>query len=350
MGNEADPIPHERPPTPTKILRVEESLWTRVIQFIDSVKKAAFVLGTALIVFSALRNSLTWHLQNVWGASGDFWESLWNSVIEAYSGDYFKTFVYGTFLWSNGMFWLFNLFFIFVDLTGMPSTVLKYKIQQDKNVPLDKGMFLKGVKRAIFNQTVVGFPVIFAAYLPFLWKGCSIATQDMPTFQWVVFEVFIFSLVEEVGFYYAHRLFHHPKLYRHIHKVHHEWTAPIGLTSIYAHPLEHVLCNLIPAIAGPYIMGSHVSTLWLWLSLVIGSTTVSHCGYHLPFLPSPEAHDYHHLKFNQNFGVLGVLDRLHGTDALFRASKQYSRHVLLLNTTPLLQQFPDDPKQQKHQD
>lgn len=36
-------------------------------------------------------------------------------------------------------------------------------------------------------------------------------------------------------------------------------------------------------------------------------------------------------RFNANFGVLGVLDRLHGTDALFRRSKQYQRHILLLS-------------------
>lgn len=28
---------------------------------------------------------------------------------------------------------------------------------------------------------------------------------ELPTFQWVLFEIAIFSLVEEVGFYYSHR-------------------------------------------------------------------------------------------------------------------------------------------------
>lgn len=46
-----------------------------------------------------------------------------------------------------------------------------------------------------------------------------------------------------------------------------------------------------------------------------------------------------------NFGMLGVLDRLHGSDSLFRASRAYQRHVLLLGFVPLSVQFPDDPKQ-----
>jgi len=43
--------------------------------------------------------------------------------------------------------------------------------------------------------------------------------------------------------------------------------------------------------------------------------------------------------------MLGVLDRLHGTDSLFRASHAYQRHVMLLGFVPLSIQFPDDPKQ-----
>ena len=40
---------------------------------------------------------------------------------------------------------------------------------------------------------------------------------------------------------YLSRLLHHPTLYKKIHKKHHEWTAPIGVISIYAHPIEHVV-------------------------------------------------------------------------------------------------------------
>jgi sterol desaturase/sphingolipid hydroxylase (fatty acid hydroxylase superfamily) len=51
------------------------------------------------------------------------------------------------------------------------------------------------------------------------------------------------------------------------------------------------------------------------------STLNAHSGYHFPLFPSPEAHDFHHLKFTQCYGVLGILDYLHGTDTLFRSNK-----------------------------
>lgn len=49
-------------------------------------------------------------------------------------------------------------------------------------------------------------------------------------------------------------------------------------------------------------------------------------------------------RFNQCFGVFGVLDRLHGTDAKFRQSKQYERHTLLTSLTPLNESIPDSTK------
>ena len=60
---------------------------------------------------------------------------------------------------------------------------------------------------------------------------------------------------------------------------------------------------------------------WLWYCLALLSTLNAHSGYHFPLFPSPEAHDFHHLKFNQCYGVLGILDYLHGTDTLFRSNK-----------------------------
>ena len=52
-------------------------------------------------------------------------------------------------------------------------------------------------------------------------------------------------------------------------------------------------------------------------------------------------------RFNQNYGVLGVLDRLHGTDAQFRASLAYQRHFMLMSATPVTQQVPEPPKKKQ---
>ena len=44
-------------------------------------------------------------------------------------------------------------------------------------------------------------------------------------------------------------------------------------------------------------MGSHIFVAWIWFAFALVNTSISHSGYHMPFLPSPEAHDYHHLTY-----------------------------------------------------
>ncbi|XP_037543211.1 fatty acid hydroxylase domain-containing protein 2 [Nematolebias whitei] len=309
----------------------------------DCVKKAAFIIGSGILFLAAFGNSLTWHLQRFWGASGDFWQNLWTKVHLAFEGHDAALFYLGTMLAPTVMFWVFNGLLLLVDTTGKPSFITRYRIQEDKNNPVDPTKLRQAVKTVLFNHFFISGPMVVVVYHLMSWRGGACG-PELPTFHWALMELAVFSMVEEIMFYYSHRLFHHPSLYKHYHKQHHEWTAPVGIVCIYAHPLEHVISNLMPVVAGPVILGSHITTTSMWYCLALVSTTISHCGYHLPFLPSPEFHDFHHLRFTQCFGVFGVLDRLHGTDSKFRQTKQYERHTLLTSLTPLTQSIPDSPK------
>ncbi|XP_068188244.1 fatty acid hydroxylase domain-containing protein 2 [Antennarius striatus] len=309
----------------------------------DSVKKATFVIGSGILLLAAFGNSLTWHLQRFWGASGDFWQNLWTKLYVAFEGHDAALFFFGTMFFPTLTLWLLNGLLLLVDTTGKPSFITRYRIQADKNNPVDPVKLRQAVKTVVFNQVFISGPMVVAAYYLTSLRG-NPCDPKLPTFQWALMELAAFAVIEEVLFYYSHRLFHHPSLYKRFHKQHHEWTAPIGVVATYAHPLEHMLSNMLPVAIGPVILGSHLTTTTLWYCLALFSTTVSHCGYHLPFLPSPEFHDFHHLRFNQCYGVLGILDRLHGTDTKFRDTKQYERHTLLTSLTPLTESIPDAPK------
>nr|XP_022321750.1 fatty acid hydroxylase domain-containing protein 2-like isoform X1 [Crassostrea virginica] len=311
-------------------------------QVTDSIKKAIFILGTACILFIAASNSITWHLQRIWGASGNLWQNTWNQIYHAFGENDLFIGVAGTYAVTMSVFWFANFFLLIIEITKWPQCLIKYKIQEEPVNEKHKPMLQRAVQVVLFNQTVIALPFMVVMYHLMKWRGC-VFQGELPTFQWFLLELAVFSLVEELCFYYSHRTLHHRSLYSYIHKRHHEWTAPIGIISLYAHPIEHLVSNLLPPVLGPLLMGSHLCSAWVWFSIALLSTTVAHCGYHFPLLPSPEAHDYHHKTFVNNFGVLGILDRLHGTDLNFRASKAYQRHILLLGLTPLSQQIPESP-------
>ena len=93
--------------------------------------------------------------------------------------------------------------------------------------------------------------------------GWSIS-DPLPTLGTIMKSLPVFLLLEEVIFYYIHRALHDNRIYRFIHKKHHEFTAPVGMAAIYAHPVEHLLVNLLPVFAGPLLLGSHLTLFWAW--------------------------------------------------------------------------------------
>lgn len=62
-------------------------------------------------------------------------------------------------------------------------------------------------------------------------------------------------LAMEVMFYCLHRLFHAPTLYRWVHKRHHEYTTPVGISSEYASPVEDMVVNLPSTLLPGVLLG-----------------------------------------------------------------------------------------------
>ena len=140
-------------------------------------------------------------------------------------------------------------------------------------------------------------------------------TPTLPSSYEFTRDVVITFILREISFYYIHRLFHHRLFYKRIHKLHHEFTAPVALAAQYAHPIEQLLANTLPIVGPPFLMRSHILTLWFLLAFMLVETALVHSGYDF-CARIAKTHDAHHEKFNLNYSPYGVMDWLHGTHKL----------------------------------
>lgn len=185
-----------------------------------------------------------------------------------------------------------------MDMTKRPAFLQRYRIRPGTNDPMDKKKLIKTMAVVFFNQICIGFPMIFGGFKLYLWLyGNQFPpTRELPSITTAIVQLIGCILIYEVVFYYNHRILHIKILYKHVHKLHHEWINPTAAMSLYCHPIEYVLMNMLPHVIGPLVFKVHVVVAWAYFAFAMALGIHDHTGYHLPFFKSQEFHDYHHLK------------------------------------------------------
>jgi len=247
-------------------------------------------------------------------------EALWQGLMTAplWRGDTHAAVLVVGSLANCVLYWVCAGLLSLVDLGVCGRWIRERKLQP--KVSISVADTWRVVKVVLQNQVVSFVFSAFMIYVVFPWRGVQ-ELAPFPSLGVTLRDLVVFILAEEVVFYHAHRLLHHPLFYKRFHKLHHDFTAPFGWAATYSSVLEQV-ANLVAVFSGPTLMGSHALLLHLWSCFAIINTINGHSGYDLFFMPCPRQHDWHHERWSENFGFLGVLDTWYGTNTRFLHSEK----------------------------
>lgn len=208
----------------------------------------------------------------------------------------------------------------------------RFKIQQDKPETVDKQW--KCFKLLLFNHFCIQLPLMFGMYPYTMYFNIPYDWEDMPRWYNLAFRVFICLVIEDTWHYWLHRVMHHKRFYKHVHKVHHTFQAPFGMVAEYAHPVETIVLGF-GFFIGVLLLSNHVMFMWAWVTIRLVETIDVHSGYDFPYLnplhlipgyAGVRFHDFHHYNFVGNYAsTFFWWDWMLGTDHQyneFRAKKQ----------------------------
>ncbi|KVH89182.1 methylsterol monooxygenase 1-1-like [Cynara cardunculus var. scolymus] len=241
-----------------------------------------------------------------------------------------------------------NLIFliIFYSLLPLPYVILQLIIRSSKNTHKFKiqpnitysfthmfDCYTKVVK--LFLLTVGPLQLISFPIIQFVEIRTSL---PLPSKREMFLQIVVYFIVEDYANYWLHRLLHTTWAYEKIHRVHHEYSAPMSFAASYAHWAEVIILGFA-SFLGPLLVPCHMITMWLWMIVRHAEAIETHSGYDLPWSPTrlipfyggAEYHDYHHYvgeKAQSNFAsVFTYCDYIYGTDKGYRYAKKHRKGV-----------------------
>lgn len=205
----------------------------------------------------------------------------------------------------------------------------KYKLQPGK-APSAKEQW-ECTKLVLLSHFTVELPQIWLFHPMCVYFGLSTGVP-FPSLLQMAMQIGLFFVMEDTFHYWAHRGLHYGPFYKHIHKLHHKFSAPFGLAAEYAHPLEVMILGLgtvgSPILYCAISKNLHLVTMYAWIVLRLFQAIDAHSGYDfpwslnkfIPFWSGADHHDFHHEKFVGCYSTsFRWWDHYLGTDKTYKA-------------------------------
>lgn len=209
-----------------------------------------------------------------------------------------------------------------------PTSFEKYRVDEkpwhwDMEPDKWKEMLCNTMGLVMFNFLGLTFPL---AYLNAVVFGLPVRldVESLPSGLEVFWQLLFCLFCEDFLFHHAHQLLHTKRFYW-IHKVHHQYHAPIAVSAAYAHPIEYLFGNILPSALGGMILQKrmHLWSMSIWAIFRLSAALENHSGYEfpwsmyqaIPFKAPTEYHDFHHNRNQGTYsGVLRFWDWVYGTN------------------------------------
>jgi sterol desaturase/sphingolipid hydroxylase (fatty acid hydroxylase superfamily) len=224
----------------------------------------------------------------------------------------------------SGLYWPINLLLEHWRNTGKMN---RYLLERPSSAPPPSRQLLrKCITEALASQFVsLPLALWFIGFRVFNRMGMPSFSSPRPGVLKIFWSYALSDILNAWLFYFAHRAFHEiPGAYKLFHKQHHEFRSTIGFAAEYAHPVESLVANFFPTIAGCLLFGRHPFILVIWLGERLRETYEGHSGFcfkgswldklGLSHWEGTCYHDHHHTVNIGNYAA-AYIDHLFGTDA-----------------------------------
>jgi Delta7-sterol 5-desaturase len=213
-----------------------------------------------------------------------------------------------------------SVYFVFWKLFAKRLKNWRIQIEQRS----DAAQIKRELKNALFTMAVGTLLTCVMLYLSTM--GMTKLYTDIADHSiWVALAGFpLLLLIDDMWFYWVHRLLHHPRLFKYVHAEHHKSVDVNPLTSLSFHWLEPLLLTLwiVPV---SLLFPIYAPVLGLMQIYGLYDNIKSHLGYELfpswfnrsplRMLTSSTYHNLHHTNFRVNYGLhFRIWDRLLGTE------------------------------------